>query len=514
MTTVHRCEAVVVGAGLAGLSAAAALEAAGVDVQVVEARDRVGGRVRSMRELDGNLEAGGTYIGMGYRRVIAAAARHGVKLVDVTPTLEFFREQDLVLDGAVIRRSEWPDHPTNPFPDADRAVLPWTFSRRLTARRNPLREPRDWLAPEHARHDVSMYAWMRQLGLGDETIRLGYGMNVSYGRDAHDVSALQLLFRAAFSSAQKSAGAETASPRPADAAAICRPADATVASRPADATVASRSTGAGTARRSAAAATSPAEAAGLTVADGVQRIPEAMAAALAHPVHLGRMVRRIEDDGRQVTVRCEGGIDFRAAHAVCALPFTVLRGIAFDPPLRGLQRQAVADLPSQSMAQLYFAHKSAFWETDGFAPSLFTDTEAGMFAAVRNGRDPGTITGFSAWTMGNNAARLDALPAEAAGARVIGAIEAVRPAARGQLRFIGRKCWGTDPFARGAWAWFRPGQVTRFAAAMGALHGRIRFCGEHLARANRGMEGAMESGERAARSILSGRSPGSPIAAR
>lgn len=465
------------GAGLAGLNAAVHLQDAGLDVQVVEAQDRVGGRVRSMHELGGNLEAGGTYIGAAYRRVIAAAARHDVRLIDVTPSLKFFREQDLVLDGAIIRQSEWPSHPANPFPDPDRALMPWTFSRVLTARQNPLEEPLNWLDPEQAVHDVSMYEWMRGLGLNDKTIRLGYGMNVSYGEDAHDISALQLLFRAAFSRAQA------------------------VSSAPA----ADRS--GGKSLRSPSSTTSSTGARGYTAADGVQRIPEAMAGSLAHPVHYGRAARRIEHDGRVVTIRCADGTEYKAAHAVCALPFTVLRDIAFDPPLAGSQREAVASLPSQSMTQLYFAHKSEFWESDEFAPSLFTDTAAGMFSAIRNGSDPGEITGFSAWVMGRNAARLDALPPEAAGARVIDEVETVRPAARGQLKFIGRQSWGADPFARGAWAYFRPGQITRFAAAMGAPHGRVRFCGEHLAQANRGMEGAMESGESAAMGIIAPRQP-------
>ena len=303
MTTVHRCEAVVIGAGLAGLNAAVHLQNAGVDVRVIEAQDRVGGRVRSMRELGGNVEAGGTYIGAGYRRVIDAAERHKVRLVDVTPTLKFFREQDLVLDGAIIRQSEWPDHHTNPFPDADKAFMPWAFGRILTARRNPLEEPRDWLDPEQALHDVSMYEWMRGLGLGDEAIRLGYGINVSYGEDAHDVSALQLLFRAAFSNAQKRLSG-------------------TAATLPNSRASASRSP-----------ATSSRASVGFTAADGVQRIPEAMAESLAHPVHFGRAARQIENDGRQVTVRCEGGADYKAAYAVCSLPFTVLRGVSFDPPL-------------------------------------------------------------------------------------------------------------------------------------------------------------------------------------
>ena len=480
MTKIHRCEAVVIGAGLAGLNAAVHLQDAGVDVRVVEAQKRVGGRVRSMRELGGNLEAGGTYIGAAYRRVIDAASRHDVKLIDVTPSLKFFREQDLVLDGEIIRQSEWPAHPANPFPDPDKTLMPWTFGRMLTARQNPLEEPRNWLDPEQAVHDVSMYEWMRGLGLGEETIRLGYGLNVSYGEDAHDISALQLLFRAAFSRAQAGLSVPAADP------------------------AFSQSAG-GESALSRSSVTPSTSARGYTAADGVQRIPEAMAEAMAHPVHYGRSARRVEDDGRQVTVHCEGGAEYRAAHAVCALPFTVLRRISFDPPLRGSQREAVARLPSQSMTQLYFAHKSEFWEADEYAPSLFTDTAAGMFSAIRNGSDPGEITGFSAWVMGRNAARLDTLPPEAAGARVIEEIEAVRPAARGQLEFIGRQCWGADPFARGAWAYFRPGQITRFAAEMGAPHGRIRFCGEHLAVANRGMEGAMESGESAATGIIAPR---------
>ena len=480
MTKIHRCEAVVIGAGLAGLNAAVHLQDAGVDVRVIEAQDRVGGRVRSMRELGGNLEAGGTYIGAAYRRVIAAASRHDVKLIDVTPSLKFFREQDLVLDGAIIRQSEWPAHPANPFPDQDKALMPWTFGRMLTARQNPLEQPRNWLDPDQAVHDVSMYQWMRGLGLDEETIRLGYGLNVSYGEDAHDISALQLLFRAAFSRAQ--AGASV----------------------PAADQAVSESAG-GESALSRSSVTPSTSARGYTAADGVQRIPEAMAESLAHAVHYGRLARRIEDDGRQVTVRCEGGAEYRAAHAVCALPFTVLRRITFDPPLHGSQWEAVAKLPSQSMTQLYFAHKSEFWEADEYAPSLFTDTAAGMFSAIRNGSDPGEITGFSAWVMGRNAARLDTLPPEAAGARVIEEIEAVRPAARGQLEFIGRQCWGATPSPAARGPISAPDRSPALPPYMGAPHGRIRFCGEHLAVANRGMEGAMESGESAATGIIAPR---------
>src|SRR5690606_17616298 len=122
--------------------------------------------------------------------------------------------------------------------------------------------------------------------------------------------------------------------------------------------------------------------------------------------------------------------------------------------------------------------------------------------AVRNGSDPQEVTTLTAWLMGPNAARLHGLADADAGREVIDAIERTRPAAKGQLEFMGLKAWGRDPYAGGAWAYFHPGQIRSFAGEMGRPHGRLHFCGEHLAIASRGMEGAMESGEHAAAQIL------------
>jgi monoamine oxidase len=155
------------------------------------------------------------------------------------------------------------------------------------------------------------------------------------------------------------------------------------------------------------------------------------------------------------------------------------------------------------LTQVYLAPRSRFWENDGYAASLFTDTRAGMLAAARNRNDPTEVTSLTAWITGDNAAALDRLPSAAdAGRAVIDAIESLRPAAQGQLELVHMHSWGADPYARGAWAYFRPGQVTRFAAVLGQPHGRLHFCGEHLATTSRGMEGAMESAEEAAAAIL------------
>ena len=445
-------DVVVIGAGLSGLHAAATLESSGLTVSVLEAEPRVGGRVHSMRQPVGTAEAGGTYIGAGYARVIGVAQRHGIELMDVTPILQFFREQDLALNGEIIRQKDWPTHPANDFPTQDRHHLPWTYHRVLTMRDNPLEQASDWLDPRHAALDVSAYDWLRGLGLSDRAIALAYGLNVSFGRDARDVSALLLLFRGAFSKEQR--------------------------------------------------ALAPAESLGFTARLGMQQIPEAMAAALKGGVELERAVATIELEDDRAVVTCAGGQRFTAAHVVAAVPPPVLRRIAIEPKLPALQAEAIATLPSQPLTQVYLAPRSRFWEQDGYAASLFTDTRAGMLAAARNRDDPTEVTSLTAWITGDDAAALDRLTPADAGRAVIAAIETLRPSAKGQLELVGMHSWGGDPHAGGAWAYFRPGEVTRFAAVLGRAHGRLHFCGEHLAIASRGMEGAMESAEETAAQIL------------
>ena len=379
-------DVVIVGAGISGLHAALTLEAKGASVVVIEAQQRVGGRIHSMRQLGNTAEAGGTYIGAGYTRTIGAAQRHGVELMDVTSVLEFFREQDLVYRGEIIRQKDWPAHPVNDFPAGDKEHLPWNYHRVLTMRANPLEDPSAWLDPRHARLDVPACDWFRSQGLSDKAIELAYGLNVSFGRDARDVSALLLLFRGAFSKSQRAAA--------------------------------------------------PQGSLGYTARHGVQRICEAMAGAIQGGVELGHVVTGISQNADGATVHCANGRRFTAQHVIAALPVGVLNRVALDPALPKAQAEAIAHLPSQPLTQVYLAPKSKFWESDGYAASLFTDTQAGMLAAARNRERPSEVTSLTAWITAAHAAALDRLSPADAGRAVIAAIEKIRPAARGQQ--IGR----------------------------------------------------------------------------
>ena len=81
-------------------------------------------------------------------------------------------------------------------------------------------------------------------------------------------------------------------------------------------------------------------------------------------------------------------------------------------------------------------------------------------------------------------------------------MERIRPAAKGKLDVVAYKSWSRDPFAGGTWAVWGPGQISELAGAVAQPHGRIHFCGEHTSVTDRGMEGALESGERVALEVL------------
>jgi monoamine oxidase len=94
------------------------------------------------------------------------------------------------------------------------------------------------------------------------------------------------------------------------------------------------------------------------------------------------------------------------------------------------------------------------------------------------------------------------MPPDRAAQEIIDFLARVRPSTRGSLRAVKTVSWQRDPFAGGIYSAWKPGQITRYGETIAAPHGNVFFAGEHTAMLNRGMEGAAESGERAAGEIL------------
>ena len=136
------------------------------------------------------------------------------------------------------------------------------------------------------------------------------------------------------------------------------------------------------------------------------------------------------------------------------------------------------------------------------SPNMYTDQLAGMILSQRQASSPEKVDSLTVWLRGPIAERLDRMDQNEAIASVIQSIEDLRPSAKGQLEVAAYHSWFLNPFSKGDWAYWGPGQIKEFGSEISKPHYRLHFCGEHTAIANRGMEGALESGERAFFEIL------------
>ncbi|MEZ5512552.1 MAG: NAD(P)/FAD-dependent oxidoreductase [Steroidobacteraceae bacterium] len=445
-----RADVLVIGAGLSGLSSAMLLEEAGLDVQVIEARDRIGGRVFTRFDLPGYPEVGGNSFAAGYGRILDVARRLKVPVVDYAARMAKFRKSELVMHGRVVSPDAWPSSPYNSLPKAVRDRMPWELEYRELADKNPLTAPEQWRSAIGRPYDVSMYEFMRTRGVDDEVIRLAFSENPYFGSSAYDVSALMYLFNSTWIAGLTKIGPGI-----------------------------------------------------FSIAGGNQKLPMAMAASLKRPVELGCEVVAIATSDAGVQVHVADGSRYEASRVICSLPYSVVRNIRFDPVLAGPHADAVASLPYMMNTLIFLKPIRPFWEEDGLSPAMWTDGMLGSVMSQHFGVAEEEVTCLVVNPRGRKAAYVDRLPREEVVSRVIAEYESIRPAARGALQFTGYHAWTQDPYAGGDWAIYGPGQVTRFGDAIAAVHGRVHFCGEHTAVANRGMEGAMESAERVAVEVLS-----------
>lgn len=442
-------DVIVIGAGLSGLHAAMILEQEGYSVTVLEGRDRIGGRVLSYTDIPGNPEGGANTFFSGYGRTLAICAQLGVDYYDLG---QYQDPNSIILHLAdtFIPQSEWAQSPLNPLPDALKAMPPAYLALQLIGKDNPLSVPSDWVKPEMAAKDISMHQFLREAGLDDKAIGLVYDANPSHGRSAYETSSLMWYFVQSWMMQLRSPGAQT-----------------------------------------------------FVASKGNQSIPIAMANSLKGPVHLNKTVAMIDDRGSDVEVKTTDGGRYLAKSVVTALPIAPLRRIAFNAPLSPLMREALFNVPQMKLSQVHLIPDAPYWEEDGLPPGMWTDGPLGRLLPVCGGKEKGKTTNLAAWATGFGAEYLDSLGEEAATQYVLDELYRARPAARGKVRVGPFKSWQLDPFAGGDWAVWKPGQIHRFLDVLGSAQGNICFAGEHTSKVERGMEAALESGERAAIEILS-----------
>ena len=167
------------------------------------------------------------------------------------------------------------------------------------------------------------------------------------------------------------------------------------------------------------------------------------------------------------------------------------------PPL---QAEAIADAAYGGTTHFILEAKSPFWEIDGFGINVYSDGPLERVFAVPS--KDGTVRHLRVWVNGYAADRLDQIPAAELDAFVLRELARMRPASAGKVAVRAKFSWGAEPYTLGHKHVFLPGQVRRFAKVMGDPWQRLYFAGEHLRRAEFGLEAAAESADRAAVTIL------------
>lgn len=443
---------VVVGAGLAGLVAAYELRAAGHEVTVVEARMRPGGRVRTVREpfADGLFaEAGASRIPDHHTWTVQYARTFGLELDPFYPTsgmnVNLFRGRRFF-------------QPVGTAPDYSALGLdmgsgdPGAGLFALVAQRigpligevGDITDPA-WPPPALHRYDrMSTLAMFREQGLSDDIIdAVVLGITDQAGLD--EVSALWFL---------RELAAEIG------------------------------------------------ETVKLKIRGGNDRLPFAFAESLAGHVHHGAPVVRIaqDDAGVRATVR-QGGRqhEVEGDALLCTIPFPVLRRVEVAPAFSPGKQRAIAELALQPVTRCVVQVRQRPWEAEGGNGFGAHEHAAEVWHPTWD--VPGPRGLLLSYMRGPTALHASALDEAARREFVLDQFEAVHPEVGAHAEGMVTTAWHEEEWAGGAYFTSIPNQLVDLMPHAVRPEGRIHFAGEHLSAWPGWMQGALDSGLRAAAAI-------------
>ncbi len=242
------------------------------------------------------------------------------------------------------------------------------------------------------------------------------------------------------------------------------------------------------------------------IAGGMDRLPNAFFRELQNDVRLGAEVHAIDQDERSVTVHFKteaGRFTATGDHAVCAIPFPVLRSIEMLTPLSREKQKAIRQLNYHASTKVLFQVRSRFWEEEDGIFGGGTVTDLPVRRLNYPTPDPSTTRGvlLASYTWGQDALQWGAMDEETRLEEALDDVSRIHPRIRDEYEVGASHAWYGDRWARGAFALFAPEQQTQLQEAIVRPEGRIHFAGEHCSLYHAWIQGALESGIRAAREI-------------
>ncbi|KQQ52168.1 NAD(P)/FAD-dependent oxidoreductase [Plantibacter sp. Leaf314] len=447
MSAIER-DVVIIGAGASGLTAATKLRAAGLSVAVLEARDRVGGRLWT-NHIDGAmLELGGQWVSPDQTALLATLDELGLD------TYSRYREGDSVYVNADGVRTRFTG---DIFPVAESTAA--EMERLITlldelVEQVGVTEP--WAHEKATEYDrISWSAWLAEQ-TDDVEARDNIALFIAAAmltKPSHSFSLLQALLMAA------SAGSFT----------HLVEADFILDKR---------------------------------VVGGLQQVPIKLAEALGDDVHLSSPVRRLEWSDAGVSAEADK-VTVNARYAIIAVPPNLYSRIDFQPPLPRLSHQMHQHMSLGLVIKVHAVYETPFWREDGLSATAFSPYELVHEAYDNtNHEDPrGTLVGF---VSDERADEVFKLSAEERRERILTSLshyygeQALSPVVYYESD------WGSEEWTRGAYAAsFDLGGLSRYGAMQSTPVGPIFWSTSDLAAEGyQHVDGAIRKGADTAAAII------------
>lgn len=443
-------DAIVIGAGFAGLTAARTLIERGKKVLLLEARDRVGGRVYTHHFADGTyIDLGGQWIGPTQDRIYALSKEMKV------PVFATYNEgkKTIALNGKLKLYSGL-------IPKIDVASLlniDYVLKRldKLASRVVP---DKPWQTPDARRLDSATLASFldRHVWFGNARQVLEAGFDTVFACTPAEISILQALFYIKSGTNLN--------------------------------TLLNIENGAQQHR----------------FEGGAQTVANRLAKCFEAHILLNSPVTHILQTETSVQVITRNAQTHTALRVIVAIPPALCARITYTPPLPPLRDQLTQRVPMGTVIKCYAIYPTPFWRANGHSGQVVADDAYHLQTTFDNSppdASRGILMGFC---LAHRARKLLALPPQERQHQIMQNFIAFFGKAAEKPLLYTEKCWAEEEWTRGCYTGMMPpGAWTNFTDALTRPVGRIHWAGTETAAVWNGyIEGAMQSGQRAAQEVM------------
>ncbi len=239
------------------------------------------------------------------------------------------------------------------------------------------------------------------------------------------------------------------------------------------------------------------------IVGGMDNLSHAFLPVVGSHIRYGAKMIAIDQGPDDVTIHYHtraGGFNIRGDYAIITVPFPVLRHVEVLKPFSRAKQRAIRQLHYDASAKIFFQTRRRFWETDEgiYGGGTVTDLAIRNLFYTNYGKETGRGILLASYTWSEDAQRWGSLAPHERIEQAIENVAVIHPQINAEFEAGASHMWHDDPFAGGAFALFDPGQQILLHEAIVAPEGRIHFAGEHASLYHAWIQGAFESGLRAA----------------